>query len=232
VSGVEAAVVRERLSAARAAIAEAAGRAGRDSADVALLAAVKYVGRDDLPALAEAGIELVGENRADALAAKQPGFEDAFTWDFIGNLQSRKVREVVGRVRLVHAVHSESVAQQIDARAQTAQDVLVEVNVARDPAKFGVLPAELDGFLELLATLTHVRVRGLMTMPAFATDPEASRAAFAELRELAAAATERHGAPHGFDVLSMGTSQDYLVAVEEGATIVRLGSALYGRPLA
>jgi pyridoxal phosphate enzyme (YggS family) len=225
---VDADVVRTNLAEARAAVDEAAATAGRPAGSVAILAAVKYVTRDDLAAIAAAGVVLVGENRTDALIAKQEGFEDAFRWDFIGHLQSRKARDVVGRVELVHALSAESTARQIDARSERPQQVLVEVNIAADPGKEGVSPAELDPFLELLAGLANVRVCGLMTMPPFAADPEASRPFFAQLRELAAACAQRWGGTHAFDVLSMGTSQDYAVAAAEGATIVRLGSVLYG----
>ena len=207
---------------------EAAATSGRPAGSVAILAAVKYVTRDDLQAIAEAGVDLVGENRTDALIAKQEGYADAFRWDFIGHLQSRKARDLVGRVELVHALSAESTARQIDTRSERPQDVLVEVNIAADPGKEGVSPAELDPFLELLAGLSKVRVRGLMTMPPFAEDPAASRPFFAQLRELAAASTQRWTGTHTFDVLSMGTSQDYAVAAAEGATIVRLGSVLYG----
>jgi hypothetical protein len=176
------------------------------------------------------GLHLLGENRADALVRKQDAAAGRpFTWDFIGHLQSRKARDVVGRVRMIHALESESAATAVDRRAETPQDVLVEVNVAADPGKYGVPTERLDAFLETLTTLERVRVRGLMTMPPAAVDPEASRGAFAALRALAAGAAERWAGGHRFDVLSMGTSQDYLVAVEEGATVVRLGSALYDR---
>jgi pyridoxal phosphate enzyme (YggS family) len=208
----------------------AARRAGRDPAAIELLAAVKYVETGDLPALHAAGIRRVGENRAEQLIAKQEAHGDLFTWDFIGHLQSRKVRDVVGRVALIHALESDSAAAQIEARAPGPQDVLVEVNVAGDPSKYGVAPDGLDAFLERLAALPEVRVRGLMTMPAFTDDPQASRPAFAALRELAARAAERWRGTHAFDVLSMGTSQDFTVAVEEGATILRLGSVLLAPP--
>jgi PLP dependent protein len=225
---VDAEVVRTNLAEARAAVDEAAATSGRPAGSVAILAAVKYVTRDDLQAIAEAGVDLVGENRTDALISKQDGYADAFRWDFIGHLQSRKARDLVGRVELVHALSAESTARQIDTRSEHPQDVLVEVNIAADPGKEGVSPAELDPFLELLAGLSKVRVRGLMTMPPFAEDPAASRPFFAQLRELAAASTQRWTGTHTFDVLSMGTSQDYAVAAAEGATIVRLGSVLYG----
>ena len=228
---IDAEVVRANLAEARAAVDQAAASAGRPAGSVAILAAVKYVTRDDLAAIAEAGVDLVGENRTDALIEKQEGFVEAFRWHFIGHLQSRKAREVVGRVELVHALSADSTARQIDVRSERPQDVLVEVNIAADPGKEGVSPAELDAFLELLAGLANVRVRGLMTMPPFAEEPEASRPVFAALRELASGCARRWSGTHTFDVLSMGTSQDYVVAASEGATIVRIGSVLYaGRP--
>ena len=218
------------VAGAQDVVAEAARRAGRTPADVQIVAAVKYVDTDDLPALHAAGIRRAGENRTDGLEAKQAAHGDLFTWDFIGHLQSRKVRDLVGRVALVHALESDSAAAQLEARSAAPQDVLVEVNTAADPSKYGVAPADLDAFLELLAGLEHVAVRGLMTMPALAETPEDSRAAFAALRETAAGATTRWEGAHAFDVLSMGTSQDFAVAVEEGATLVRLGNVLLAPP--
>jgi PLP dependent protein len=195
--------------------------------DVEVLAATKYVDADDLPALAEAGVTLVGENRADALAAKQARFGERFTWDFIGHLQSRKVRDVVGRVRLIHALDSASAAEQIARRAPGPADCLVQVNVAGEESKSGIEPDELDRFLEALTPLELVRVRGLMTMPPLTDDPERARPWFAALRELrdrtAAGWEGRFDLAH----LSMGTSQDYGAAADEGATIVRVGSVLY-----
>ncbi len=222
-------VVADRYAAALAAVDEAARRAGRRPGDVEILAAVKYVGDEDLPALAAAGISRVGENKTDALLAKQAAHGDLFTWDFIGHLQSRKVRDVVGRVELVHSLESESVADQIERRAIEPQSVLVEVNIAGDATKDGVSRDELDAFLERLAAAERIRVLGLMTMPPFVDDPEASRPAFARLQALASECEARWAPTHSFDVLSMGTSQDYAVAVEEGATVVRLGGVLYGR---
>jgi len=220
--------VRRGVAATRARIDAACARAGRDPGAVEIVAAVKYLAVEDLPLLHAAGIRRVGENRTDQLLAKQGACGDLFTWDFIGHLQSRKVKEIAGRVSLIHSLATESTARQIDARSPAPQDVLVEVNTARDPDKEGVAPEGLDAFLELLAGLPNVAVRGLMTMPAFATDPEASRAAFAELRGLAEAAAARWAGAHAFGHLSMGTSQDFEVAVEEGATLVRAGSVLLG----
>src|SRR5919198_400386 len=181
--------------------------------EVEICAAVKYLAADDLPALAEAGIELVGENRAQALLEKQEHHRDLFAWDFIGVLQSRKVKDVAPNVRLIHSVASDSVLRRL---GQTpAAEVLVEVNVADEEAKEGIPPAELADFI----ARCPVPVSGLMTMPPFAERAEDSRRYFARLAELAA--------EHGLRRLSMGTSQDYEVAVQEGATIVRLGSLLY-----
>jgi PLP dependent protein len=226
---IEAAVVRENLAAARATVAEAAARSGRPESAVELLAAVKYVEPSDLAALAEAGIGLVGENRVEQLLAKQEVAGDRFTWDFIGHLQSRKARDLAGRVRLVHSLSTLSAAEKLDRSGTTPVACLVEVNAAGEESKQGLAPAELDAFLESLAALDNVRVEGLMTMPPLAEAPEASRPHFAALRELAERLEHRWAPRHGFSRLSMGTSQDYSVAVEEGATIVRLGSTLYRR---
>src|SRR3954453_18098301 len=165
--------------------------------------------------LAEAGVRLVGENRQQDLAAKHERWGDAFEWDFIGNLQSRKVRQVLPLCRMVHSVATDSVLAQLEKHGTPETEVLVEVNVSDEEGKGGVDPGDLPGFIELCP----VRVSGLMTMPPFSEDPEHSRPYFARLAELAAAS--------GLERLSMGTSQDWRVAVEEGATIVRLGHALF-----
>jgi pyridoxal phosphate enzyme (YggS family) len=181
--------------------------------DVEVCAAIKYVPAEDLPALAEAGVRLVGENRAQDLLAKQEQHRDLFAWDFIGALQSRKVKDVAPNVRLIHSVASESALRRLEQ--SPAREVLVQVNVAGEEGKAGIAPAELTAFIERCP----VPVGGLMTMPPFAERPEDSRRWFARLAELAG--------EHGLERLSMGTTQDYEVAVEEGATIVRLGSVLY-----
>jgi uncharacterized pyridoxal phosphate-containing UPF0001 family protein len=182
---------------------------------VEVLAATKYVPLEEMGALAEAGVTLVGENRQQELSAKHERWGGAFEWDFIGNLQSRKVKQLLPLCRLVHSVASDSVLEQLGRHGTPETEVLVEVNVAGEEGKGGVAPADLGDFI----ARCPVRVAGLMTMPPFSQDPEASRPHFARLAELAAA--------HGLSRLSMGTSQDWPVAVEEGATIVRLGTALY-----
>jgi pyridoxal phosphate enzyme (YggS family) len=175
---------------------------------VTVVAATKYVSADELALLAEAGIEIVGENRAQDLEAKHDVYGDTFRWHFIGHLQSRKATVVNATCELVHSLASESAARRL------AIPALVEVNLAGEETKSGVAPEELPRLLE-----SYPDVRGLMTMPPLTNDPEASRPYFRRLRELA----EKHGLAE----LSMGTSQDYRIAVEEGATLVRLGSALY-----
>ena len=183
---------------------------------VQILAAVKYVAVEELDALAEAGITVVGENRAQELEAKVAAWPDpALRWHFIGQLQSRKVKQVLPLVELIHSVASDSALRQLERHGTPDTEILVEVNVAGEEGKAGIPPHELGAFIERCP----VRVAGLMGMPPFATDPDASRPHFAALRELA----REHGLGH----LSMGTSQDYPVAVEEGATIVRLGSVLF-----
>lgn len=189
-------------------------QAGRRPGEVQILAAVKYLPLEELGALAAGGITLVGENRAQELVTKAQAHPE-FTWDFIGALQSRKVPVVLPHVRYIHSVASDSALQQLGRHGTPETKILVEVNVAGDDGKAGIAPDELAGFIERCP----VTVVGLMTMPPLAQHPEDNRRHFAALRELAAA--------HGLAELSMGTSQDYGVAAEEGATIIRLGSLLY-----
>jgi PLP dependent protein len=179
-----------------------------------ILAAVKYVAVEELDALAEAGVTVVGENRAQELEVKASAHPE-LTWDFIGHLQSRKVKQVLPYVRWIHSVASDSALNELGKHAAPDAEVLVEVNIAREEGKSGIDPGELDAFLERCP----VTVVGLMTMPPMADRPEDSRRWFAALAELAG---ER-----GLRELSMGTSQDYAVAAQEGATVVRLGTILY-----
>ncbi|HTN25305.1 MAG TPA: YggS family pyridoxal phosphate-dependent enzyme [Solirubrobacteraceae bacterium] len=216
VTGLTAERVRANLAEVRERIAAAAARAGRDPGEIEIVAAVKYVPAAELGVLAEAGLTVVGENRAQDLVAKVEAHGDAFTWDFIGQLQSRKVKQIAPLVRLIHSVASDSVLAQLERHAPPGLRVLVEVNVAGEAGKGGVAPADLEAFLERCP----VPVVGLMTMPPLVIEPQDSRRWFAALRELAAA--------RGLPELSMGTTQDYEVAVEEGATLVRIGTSLFG----
>jgi pyridoxal phosphate enzyme (YggS family) len=207
--------VRANLVEVRERIAAAAARGGRDAAGVELVVAGKYVALEDLAVLARAGVAVVGENRAQDLQAKVAAYGDAFTWDFIGHLQSRKVKHVAPLVRLIHSVSTDSALARLERHAPPGLRVLVEVNVAGDAGKSGVAPRDLDGLLERCP----VPVAGLMTMAPRTDEPDDSRRWFAALRELA----ERRG----LSALSMGTTQDYEVAVEEGATLVRIGTRLF-----
>ena len=191
-------VVRANLERIRAEVGES----------VTILAATKYVSLEDMGALAEAGIEVVGENRAQDLERKHARYGDAFRWHFIGHLQSNKAKVVNRTCELVHSLASESAASRLTVPA------LVEVNLSGEPSKSGVEPADLPALLR-----AYPAARGLMTMPPAAVDPEQSRPYFSRLRELAE--------EHGLTELSMGTSQDYRVAVEEGATLIRVGSILF-----
>jgi PLP dependent protein len=213
IADVRAERVRANLQRVRAELEQAAG--GRE---VEVLAATKYLSADALPALAQAGVRVVGENRAQDLQAKVAAHGELFEWDFIGQLQSRRVKVIVPHVRLIHSVASASALSQLERHREACRAgmrILIEVNLAGEPGKAGIAP---DALAETIAR-APVPVAGLMTMPPLASDPEQSRRWFARLRELAR--------EHALEHLSMGTSQDYLVAAEEGATIVRIGTKLY-----
>ena len=206
IRGLEPGVIRSNLERVRE-------RAGPE---VEILAATKYIPADEMGALLEAGATLVGENRLQDLERKQERWPDGFAWDFIGNLQSRKVKQLLPRVRLIHSVASDSALDQLGRHAPPGTEVLVEVNLAGEESKGGIPPNGLGDFIDRCP----VTVSGLMTMPPFTQTPEDSRPRFARLAELAA--------EHGLSRLSMGTSQDWEVALQEGATILRLGTTLYG----
>ena len=210
ITGLDAARIHANLERVRSGIADA----GRDPGEVEILAAVKYVPLEELDVLGEAGLQLLGENRAQDLEVKATRHPE-FRWHFIGQLQSRKVKQILPHVELVHSVASESALAQLERHGGADTRILLEVNVAGEAGKAGIDPDDLPRYLEA----SPVPVTGLMTMPPFAADPEASRPHFARLRELA-----EH---HGLAQLSMGTSQDYAVAAAEGATIVRIGTTLY-----
>jgi PLP dependent protein len=213
IRGLDPARVAENLARLRAEIDSAA-----EGREVRVLAATKYVPDEELPALAAAGVALVGENRAQDLERKVAAHGGLFEWHFIGRLQSRKVRAIVPHVSLIHSVASRSALRELERHAEQARpglEILLEVNVSGEEDKAGIAPGELASYIED----APVPVAGLMTMPPLAEDPEASRPWFAALRGLAA--------EHGLPELSMGTSQDFRVAVQEGATIVRIGTSLY-----
>jgi PLP dependent protein len=207
IHGLERDVIRDNLARVRE----------RTGPEVEVLAATKYVPVEEMGALLDAGVTLIGENRLQDLEAKQDRWGEGFTWDFIGNLQSRKVKALIPRVRLIHSLASDSALEQLGRHASPETEVLVEVNVAGEGSKGGIQPAALGDFI----SRSPVRVVGLMAMPPFTQNPEDSRPHFAKVAELAA--------EHGLSRLSMGTSQDWEVALDEGATIIRLGTTLYAR---
>jgi pyridoxal phosphate enzyme (YggS family) len=225
---LDAAAIRQNRERIEAEVDAARRRAGLSPGGVEMLAAIKYVDAEALETLAEAGVRLVGENRAQDLAARYDRFSSRFTWDFIGHLQSNKVRQVLPRVRLIHSVESISVLREIQRRAHTKAKVLLQVNIGEEPGKYGIIPSEVNRFLEEAESFTMVDFTGLMTMPPLAADPEDSRPLFAALRELSFRLARDWRGRHSFRELSMGTSNDYVVAAEEGATIIRVGSVLYG----
>lgn len=215
--------VRANFAAVREEVAEAAKRAGRSPGDVEIVAAVKYVALEDMPALVEAGVTTVGENRAQELQRKAEAFPD-LTWDFIGQLQSRKVKTIAPLVRCIHSVGSGSAARQlekvlVDKPVADWPRLLLQVNIAGEEGKAGIPAGAVESFLDDVLDDWPIGFEGLMVMPPLADDPEDSRRWFAAARDLA----ERLDLDH----LSMGTTQDFAVAVEEGATMVRVGTVLY-----
>lgn len=215
--------IRANIQRIRGEVDDACRRAGRDPAGVEILVATKYISTAGLEPLARAGVKLVGENRAQELIAKHERFGDRFTFDFIGRLQSNKVRQVLPLARLIHSVATLSVVREIDARAESPTGVLLQVNISEESSKCGIIPDEVDRFLEEASGFSMVNFTGLMTMPPLAADPGAVRTVFASLRGMATNLTQKWGGRYSFKRLSMGTSNDFVVAVEEGATIVRLG---------
>lgn len=207
--------VKRNLDRVRSEIGDACRRAGRGPDEVRICVATKYVEPDAMSVLLEAGVEIAGENRLQDMIAKQERFGDKFDWHFIGAIQSRKVREIAGRVSTIHSLGTESARDKLADLETPAPKLLVQVNVSGEESKQGVAPEDLA---EFIAGTPH-RVSGLMTMPPLSDDPEGARPYFARLKSLAD--------EHGLGELSMGTSQDFAVAVEEGATLIRVGSVLF-----
>ena len=218
----------ENLAAVRERVAAAAERSGRSSNDVLVVAVSKSFPVEALAAALDAGVKVLGENRAQELVAKASRLGEGVRWHFIGHLQTNKVRSVVGVAELIHSVDRSSVAEAIAARALSlgiVQDVLVEVNAAGDPSKHGVVPVDAPALVEEVAGLEGVRLRGLMTMPPWPERAEDSRPHYRSLARLSEAIADR--ASLGPE-LSMGMTRDFEVAIEEGATIVRIGEAIFG----
>jgi PLP dependent protein len=226
---IDAARLRDALAEARERLDEAAVRSGRRPGAVELVLAGKYVPVEDTPALIAAGVEVVGENRLQDLQARRALAGDRLIFDFIGHLQRRKVRDVLPVVRLVHSLDSLRLAAEIAARAAGPARVLVEVNVAEEKTKGGIVPPRLRAFVEDVSAHPDIVIGGLMAMPPLHTDAELSRPYFAAVRRLAEELADEWRGRHDFRDLSIGTSQDYVVAAEEGATMVRVGRGLLER---
>jgi PLP dependent protein len=225
---VQVAEIRDRLADVRETIQGALKRSGRGAEQVRILVATKYYDPEQLSALTQAGVELIGENRAEDLLQKQELFGDRFEWHFIGHLQRRKAKVVVPRVTLVHSVDSVRLIEELAKRApEGGVDILIQVNVADEESKYGVSEEEVGKLLNAAAqTGGRVRARGFMTLAPLVEDPEDVRYVFAKLRTIRDS-LRKSWSPH-FDLseLSMGMSGDYEVAVEEGATVVRIGRML------
>jgi pyridoxal phosphate enzyme (YggS family) len=221
--------LRAAMAEAREQLDEAAARSGRPPGTVELVLAAKYIPVEETDALIAAGVEVVGENRLQDLQARSAAAAGRLTFDFIGHLQRKKVRDVLRAVRLVHSLDSERLAAEIARRAEGPTRVLVEVNVAEEPSKGGIVPPRLRAFVEDVSDHPELVIGGLMAMPPLNADPQMSRPHFAAVRRLAEDLATQWRGRHDFRDLSMGTSQDYLVAAEEGATKVRVGRGLLER---
>jgi len=221
--------LRDVLAETRERLDEAAVRAGRVPGAVELVLAGKYLPAQEVPALVAAGVTVVGENRLQDLQEKAALAQGRLTFDFIGHLQRRKVRDVLPLVRLIHSVDSLRLAREIASRSEGPTRVLVEVNVAEEPTKGGIVPPQLRAFVDEVSAQTDLVIGGLMAMPPSHSDAEMSRPHFAAVRRLADDLARECDGRHDFRDLSMGTSQDFLVAAEEGATKVRVGRGLLER---
>ncbi len=217
------------LAETREALDDAAARSGRGHGAVELVLAGKYVPAAEAGALVEAGAPIIGENRLQDLEAKRAIVGDRLTFDFIGHLQRRKVPGVLAATRLIHSVDSERLAAEIASRAERETRVLLEVNLGGEPTKYGIFPHQIEAFVDALGRFPKLVVGGLMALPPADPDPEHSRPYFARLRELRENLAARWSGRHDVRDLSMGTSQDFIVAAEEGATIVRIGRSLIDR---
>ena len=225
VTGVE---IRERLSLVHQKVAEALQKSGRRPGEVRILVASKYYAPEQISALAQAGVKLLGENRAEDLIRKQELFGDLFEWHFIGHVQSRKAKVVIPRVSLIHSVDSTRLVEELARRApEDGINVLFQVNVSGEYSKYGVGEGEVEALLEAAAgTGGRVRAKGFMTLAPLVEDPEDVRYVFAKLRAIRDRLRPRWSPHFDLSELSMGMSGDYAVAIEEGATLVRIGRTL------
>lgn len=229
---MDSATLVQNYGQVKATIVEACRKSGRRPEDVKLIAVTKYVSTDTTRAVLDLGIEHIGENRAQEAVPKFEALGDRGTWHFIGHLQSNKVKDILGRFTYIHSLDRRSLAKEISKRGKSmglTVNCLLQVNVAGEESKFGLEPAEVEEFAREVVEMPNLRVVGLMTMAPFVDDPEEVRPVFRELRSLRKKLYDMELPQIGSLELSMGMSNDYRVAIEEGATMVRLGSVLVGR---
>lgn len=224
-------MIKDNLRRVMEAVARAAEKTGRRGHDIELVAVTKTVDVARINEAIEAGVKAIGENRVQEAAAKHDMVKDGVRWHLIGHLQRNKAKKAIEIFNLIHSLDSVSLSQEISSRAGVLGkkvEALVEVNISGEETKFGLHPEELIGFLKEVSVLENLRIRGLMTMAPFADEPESSRTYFRELRllskEVASCNIENIEMKH----LSMGMSQDFEVAIEEGANMVRVGTAIFG----
>lgn len=224
-------MLKENLAQVEENIQRACERAGRDRKEVTLIAVSKTKPVEMLREIYDAGIRVFGENKVQELVDKYEVLPEDIKWQMIGHLQRNKVKYIIDRVDLIHSVDSIRLAETIDKEAEkkgiTAK-ILIEVNVAKEDTKFGLVPEEVDDFIEQLANYKHIQVQGLMTIAPFVSDPEENRPIFARLRELSVDIGKKNVDNINMSVLSMGMTNDYQVAIEEGATMVRVGTGIFG----
>lgn len=224
---VDAGIIRARLAEVRANIDAALERGGRKGERVKIVVAGKYYSPPQISALQEAGVKFLGENRLQDLVEKQNDFGDDFEWHFIGHLQRRKAKDVVQRVNLIHSIDSVKLLEELEKHAPEAGiDVLLQINVSEEGSKYGIGEEEVEPLLEVASRMGGVRMRGLMAIAPLVEDAEKVRYVFARLRVLRDRLVDKWGSLFDLSELSMGMSGDYEVAVEEGATMVRIGSIL------
>lgn len=224
--------IAENINGIRKNIDEAARRAGRDPKDILLLAVSKTVEVPKIKAAVEEGLDELGENRVQEIMEKYEPMGPDVKWHLIGHLQTNKVKYIIDKVKLIHSVESLKLAEEIDKQAKKhdlIMDVLVEINMAKEESKFGIMPEDAESFIRSLAALENIRVRGLMTVAPFVENGEENRVYFRNMKKLLVDINAKNINNINMDVLSMGMTGDYVTAVEEGATIIRVGTGIFGK---
>ena len=224
-------MLKENLESVEEKIQEACKKSGRNREDVTLIAVSKTKPVETLQEAYDLGVRVFGENKVQELTEKYDSLPKDIHWHMIGHLQRNKVKYIIDKVDLIHSVDSIRLAETIDKEAQKhdlVANILVEVNVAKEESKFGLMPEEVDGFIDEIAKLKHIQVKGLMTIAPFVENPEKNRTVFADLRKLSVDIAKKNVDNVNVSILSMGMTNDYEVAVEEGATMVRVGTGIFG----